>query len=188
MLKWKSPEKLRARWQNHQPVNWGLIPQCIQPITTSNTKKLLKLCPNKITGTQQLFPPEWETREQYCRLFHELVTNGSFGLECTIFLGKARFALNGNMQAGTITDTDVWKIPMQFAMFTCMTCTDLFSPHVCCLRVSCFVLYINSAWWKAETTEIISRQFFVKPHFFMSSKQIKYKTWRHKITLLCNEQ
>ena len=27
-------------------------------------KELLKLCPCKITGTQQLFPPEWETREQ----------------------------------------------------------------------------------------------------------------------------
>lgn len=60
-------------------------------------KKLLKLCPYKITGTQQLSPPEWGTREQYCRCYHELVTNGSFGLECMIFLGKARFTINGNM-------------------------------------------------------------------------------------------
>jgi hypothetical protein len=130
MLKWKPPEKLCASGQNHQPVNWGLIPQCIQPITTTNTKKkLLKLCPCKITGTQQLFPPEWETREQYCKWFHELVTNGSFGLERMIFLGKARLALNGNMQAGTITDTDVWEIPMQFTMFPCMCLHSQSSMH-----------------------------------------------------------
>jgi len=91
-------------------------------------KELLKLCPCKISGTQ-LFPPEWETREQYCRWFHELVTNGSFGLERMIFLGNARLALNGNMQAGTITDTDVWKIPMQFTMFPCMTLHSQSSMH-----------------------------------------------------------
>jgi hypothetical protein len=50
-----------------------------------------------------------------------LVTNGSLGLERMIFLGRAMFALNGNMQADTVTDTGVWKIPIQFTMFPCMT-------------------------------------------------------------------
>jgi hypothetical protein len=95
----------------------------------NNQHQLFKLCPYKITGTQQLIPPEWETREQYCRWFRELVTNSSFGLECMIFLGKARFALKGNMQTSTITDTDVWKIPMQFTMFPCMTLHSLSSMH-----------------------------------------------------------
>jgi hypothetical protein len=58
--------------------------------------KLLKLRPNKITGTQQLLRLEREARQQNCRWFHELVTNGSSDLECMIFLGKAWFTLNGN--------------------------------------------------------------------------------------------
>jgi hypothetical protein len=50
-----------------------------------------------------------------------LVTNGSFGLERLIFLGRVMFALNGNMQAETVTDTGVWKIHMQFTVFPFMT-------------------------------------------------------------------